>query len=653
MMKTKRMKNFCMLCAMALCTGSAFSQTLIYYGNSEVGKDEFLRAYNKNKPAVTDKEKALRDYLDLYTNFKLKVKAAQELHLDTVAQIRYDVQNFREQVTENYMGDDKGIQALVDEGAARAAKDMHVVVFSIPVAAGAKPEDTLKAYNAAKEIYSTLQKESGNYADAAEAISEKYVPVRYSDAGFVTAFALPYEFENIVYNTKPGNVSAPYRNAKGWYVLKVTEERPDAGKWRVAQVLLAFPPNADNITKLAVKQKADSVYGLLQKGLPFGDAAKLYSDDRMTYMAQGELPEFSTGRYDPAFEAQVFKLAANNDITAPFETPYGYHIVKRINRTPIPADKNDPSYQFDIKQKVIADSRMNSVREKFAKDIMVKTGYKRPAGVTEAELYRYADTLMKNPTIENTNDQPISKKNIIVFKDGSPIKGDEWLKYIREVKSTPDQSKVESNKVLWDKFATQSALNYYKKNLESYNSDFKYQMQEFREGNMLFEIMERNVWGKAGTDNAALKSYYEAHKTNYKWAASADVIVLNCANEKAAAKAIEGLKDNKSLTAIAEGSNNEVQADSGRYELNQITDKGMNPAGAVPKISDIIKNEDGTTVVIKYLKFYPGGEQRTFEEARGLVINDYQNVLEQQWVEKLKVKYPVKINEKLFQEMIK
>jgi peptidyl-prolyl cis-trans isomerase SurA len=113
------------------------------------------------------------------------------------------------------------------------------------------------------------------------------------------------------------------------------------------------------------------------------------------------------------------------------------------------------------------------------------------------------------------------------------------------------------------------------------------------------------------------------------------------------------LKDNKSLITIAEGSNNEVQADSGRYELNQITDKGMNPAGAVPKISDIIKNEDGTTVVIKYLKFYPGGEQRTFEEARGLVINDYQNVLEQQWVEKLKVKYPVKINEKLFQEMIK
>jgi peptidyl-prolyl cis-trans isomerase SurA len=517
MMKTKRMKKFCMLCAMALCTGSAFSQTLIYYGNSEVGKDEFLRAYNKNKPAVTDKEKALRDYLDLYTNFKLKVKAAQELHLDTVAQIRYDVQNFRDQVTENYMGDDKGIQALVDEGAARAVKDVHVLVFSVPVAANAKPEDTTKAYNAVKEAYSILQKGS-DYEDAVTALSEKYVPVRYSDAGFVTAFSLPYEFENIVYNTKPGNVSAPYRNAKGWYVLKVTEERPDAGKWRVAQVLLAFPPNADNITKLAVKQKADSVYGLLQKGLAFGDAAKLYSDDRMTYMAQGELPEFSTGRYDPAFEAQVFKLAANNDITTPFETPYGYHIVKRISRTPVPADKNDPSYQFDIKQKVIADSRMNSVREKFAKDVMVKTGYKRPAGVSEAELYRYADTLMKNPTIENTNDQPISKKNIIIFKDGSPIKGDEWLKYVREVKSTPDQSKVESNKVLWDKFATQSALNYYKKNLESYNSDFKYQMQEFREGNMLFEIMERNVWGKAGADNAALKSYYEAHKTNYKWA---------------------------------------------------------------------------------------------------------------------------------------
>lgn len=653
MMKTKRMKKFYMLCAMALCTGSAFSQTLIYYGNSEVSKDEFLRAYNKNKPTVTDKEKALRDYLELYTNFKLKVKAAQELHLDTVAQIRYDVQNFRDQVTENYMGDDKGIQALIDEGAARAAKDEHVLVFSVPVAADAKPEDTLKAYNAAKEIYSLLQKGPANYAESAASLSAKYVPVRYSDAGFITAFSLPYEFENLVYNTKPGSVSAPYRNAKGWYILKVTEERPDPGKWRVAQVLLAYPPNADNNTKLAVKQKADSVYGLIQKGLSFADAAKLYSDDRMTYMAQGELPEFSTGRYDAAFEAQVFKLAANNDMTRPFETPYGYHIVKRIAQTRVPAGKNDPTYQFDIKQKVMADSRMNDVKEKFARDIMVKTGYKKSAGVTESDLYRYADSMMKNPTIENTNDQPISKRTVITFKDGSQIKGDEWLKFVREVRSAPEQAAKESNKALWDKFATQSALNYYKRNLESYNNDFKYQMQEFREGNMLFEIMERNVWGKAGADNAALKAYYEAHKLNYKWAASADVVILNCANEKAAIKAVQGLNDNKSLTAIAEGSNNEVQADSGRYELSQIADKSMNPAGAVPKISDIIKNEDGTAVVIKYLRFYPGGEQRTFEEARGLVINDYQNVLEAQWVEKLKAKYPVRINEKLFSEMLK
>lgn len=646
------MKKISMLCAIALCSTAAFSQTLITYGNSQVSKDEFLRAYNKNKPAVTDKEKSMRDYLELYTNFKLKVKAAQELHLDTITQIRYDIQNFRDQVTANYMGDEKGIQALVDEAALRSAKDVHVLLFSVPILPNAKPEDTVKAYAAAKELYNQLSKGNADYTETVTNISAKYAPVKYNDAGFITAFTLPYEYENIIYNLKPGSVSAPYRGTKGLYVFKVTEERPDAGKWRVAQILFAYPPDADYNTKLAVKEKADSIYGLLQRGLQFADAAKLYSDDRITYLTQGELQEFSTGKYEPAFESQVFKLKNNNDYTKPFETQYGYHIVKRLAQTPIPSDITDQTYQFDIKQKVMQDARMGSVKEKFGKEITVKTGFKRAAGVSDADLYRYADSMMKDPTIENTNAQPVSKKTVITFKDGSQVKGDEWLKFVREYRSNSEQ-KPETNKVLWDKFAAQSVLNYYTRNLEQYNADFNYQMQEFREGNLLFEIMERNVWGKAGADSAALRNYYNAHKENYKWAVSADVIIINCANEKAAIAAREKLKQGINITGIAEKSNNEAQADSGRYELSQLSEKNTAANTTVPYITEVRTNTDGTAYFIKYLKFYNTGDQRTFEEARGLVINDYQNVLEQLWITQLKAKYPVKYNEALFNTMLK
>ncbi len=645
----KQLFIFCALCA----SGSAgFSQVLFTYGNSPVSKDEFLRAYNKNKPAVTNKEKSIRDYLELYSNFKLKVKAARELRMDTIAQIKYDVQNFREQVTENYLGDEKGIQQLVDEAAARSLKDLHVLFFSVPVPANALPADTLKAAAAARELYSRLQKNTGSDVAVVSEINKNYTTAKYADAGFITAFSLPYEFENIVYNTKPGSISMPYRNTRGWYIFKIAEQRQNAGKWKIAQVLFAYPPGADDAVKITVKHRADSVYNLLQHGLTFGEAAKQYSDDRITYLAQGELPEFTTGRFDAAFESAVFKLKDINSITVPFETSYGYHIVKKLAETPMPADMSDVAVQFDIKQKVLQDARIHSLKEKFAKDLFKKTGFKKSNTVSDADLYRYADTLMKNPGIEATNAQPISKKTIITFKDGSLVKGDEWLKFVRDFRANPDINKGESNKILLDKFSSQMVLDFYKKNLEAYNEDFKFQMQEFKEGNMLFEVMEKNVWGKAGADNVPLKTYYNDHKQNYKWAASADVVIFNCSNEAAAAKTLALLKEGKMAKTIADSSNAEVQFDSSRYELSQIADKNFSADNAVPFYSSIIKNADGTAMVLKYLKLYTAGGQRSFEEARGLVINDYQNVLEQQWLALLKKKYPVKINEAVVKEIL-
>ncbi|MEJ7610304.1 MAG: peptidylprolyl isomerase [Ferruginibacter sp.] len=644
-----RIKNVLVFSSIALLSGSAFSQTLITYGNNTIDKSEFLRAYNKNKPATADKEKAMRDYLVLYTNFKLKVKAAQTLRLDTVAQIRFDIQNFRDQVTGNYLSNDAGLQLLINEAVARAEKDKHVLYFSVPVAENATPADTLKAFSAAKELYNLLKKGSTDYAQHIAEVSAKFSPVKFADAGYVTAFSVPYQFENIIYNTTAGTISEPYRTNKSWVMFKVNNERPGAGKWKVAQILFAYPPDADYTAKLAIKEKADSVYDLLKKGLSFADAARSYSDDRMTSVSGGELSEFGAGKYSSSFENNVFRLGKDNEITAPFETAFGYHIVKRVSHTPLP-DKNDASYRFDIKQQVLQDARMNREKEQFAKDIALKTGYKKSSIVTDAELMRYADSVSKNRATDYTELLPLSKKTIISFRDGSAIKGEEWLKFVRDYKSNAEQSK-ESNQQIWNRFVSQSVINYYKRHLEQYNPDFKYQMQEFTEGNMLFEIMERNVWSKAGADSAGLAAYYSAHKENYKWAAAADVLIFNSADEQKATEAIQQLKVGTGWQAIAEMSNNAVQSDSGRYELAQVP--GAGPAGIkAGEVSAIIKNSDGTASFVKYIKIYEPGMQRSFSEARGLVINDYQNVLEKQWVAELRKQYPVKINDAVFKEMM-
>ncbi len=646
------MKKIFIVSLVACCYKTAFTQTLISYGNSSTTKEEFLRAYNKNKPVTTDKAKAIKDYLELYTNFKLKVKAAQELRIDTIAQIKYDVQNFREQITENYLNDEAGLQALISEAADRSKKDIHTLYFSVPLSENATALDTLKAYNAVKELYNKLKGGSTEYAQIVADITTKFSLIKYSDLGFITAFSVPYQFEHIIYNTKTGTVSQPYKTGKGWFIFKTLEERQNTGKWKASQLLFAYPPEADYNTKLAVKEKADSVYKLLQNGLPFSEAAKNYSEDRMTYLTGGEMPEFSTGKYNLQFEKNVFSLKQDNDISKPFETTFGYHIVKRISNTPLPLDKGDASYLFDIKQKVQQDERINTIKEKFIKDVITLTGFKKPVAINEGEIYKYADSLTLQQSVDKPDVFAINKKTIYSFKDGTTIKGDEWIKYLR---NNTGIEKTISNKELWENFTKQQILNYYKLHLENYSSDFKNQMQEFKEGNMLFEIMERNVWSKAGLDSAGLVKYYNANKTNYKWQESADVLIFNCTDEQQAIDAMEALKAGKDWKALSENSNGKIQADSGRYEIAQLPIDPNNSRTKTPvgNFSPIIKNTDGTAAFVKFVKLYEVNMQRDFNDARGLVINDYQNVLEQQWVEKLRKKYTVKINEAVLSNIIK
>jgi peptidyl-prolyl cis-trans isomerase SurA len=206
---------------------------------------------------------------------------------------------------------------------------------------------------------------------------------------------------------------------------------------------------------------------------------------------------------------------------------------------------------------------------------------------------------------------------------------------------------------LLDKYVGAAALEYFRNHLEEYNADFKYQMQEFREGNMLFEIMERNVWSKASNDSVGLLNYYHQHQSKYLWDSSAAVLMFTCTNSKAADDAITSLKNGKNWRDIMNESDGRVQADSGQYEIAQI----QIPAGTTIQegiITNPVTNAtDNTAGFVKILKVFPANQQRSFEEARGLVINDYQNYLEEQWVNELKKKYPVKVNEVVFQSLLK
>ncbi|MEP7237933.1 MAG: peptidylprolyl isomerase, partial [Ferruginibacter sp.] len=650
--KTKQlMKKFLFLFAFTCFTTGAFSQTLFTYGNIAVDKNEFVRAYNKNKTPVTDKEKAYREYLDLYIKFKLKVKAAMELQLDTLPQLQYDAQSFRSQIEDSYLNNEKAVNDLLNEAFERSQKDLHVLHFFTPVDPAAKPEDTLKAYRSISAIYTALAAGKTDYDDMT---AKEPVKINQGDLGFITVFSLPYEYENVIYNLKMGQVSKPYRTKNGWHIFKLVGERKAVGKWKVAQVLISIPPDANAEAKKLYEKKADSIYQLLNKGEDFGKMARWFSDDRVTYGTNGELAEFGSGKFETSFENEVFKLTRDNEISKPFLTPYGYHIVKRLSQSPVSSDKNDMAYQFELKQKIQQDARINSAKDLYTKEVFKQVSLKKTDAVSNADLYRYADSVIAKPASETGNAvlYPITGKTIYTFAK-SKLTGKDWLDFVRSYKGGGELYQNETNAALVDKFVSSSVMDYYKKHLEDYNADFRYQMEEFKDGNVLFEIMERNIWGKASNDTEGLKKVYAENKAKYLWAASANIVLFNCANKTIADNARAALLSGKNWRKIVEEGNNNVQADSGRFELTQVPvtiDSKMEPGF----VSETVVNPvDGNASFIKLIHHYGANLQRNFDEARGLVINDYQITLEEKWINDLKKIYPVKVNEAVFESVLK
>ena len=625
------------------------AQTLFTYGTNQVSKQEFLRAYNKNKTEVKDKQQALKEYLDLYAKFKLKVQAAKEMKLDTLQQLNYDVQNFRTQVEEGYLNDEKGIDQLLDEALARSQKDIHLLHFYIAISNKMAAADTIKAKKAMEEVREDLLKGKTDYDELVNEISAEFTKIKGTDIGYITALQIPYQFENVAYSLKPGGVSKVIRTKTGLHVFKNEGEKPSAGRWKIAQILLAVPPNVDAVTLKKIEHIADSLYNSLQAGADFAEMAKKLSDDKLTYMIGGEMPEFGTGKYDLPFETAVFALKNDGDITKPIFTGYGFHIVKRLQQKPTPIGRTDENFVYTIKQQLLQDARANIPKANFTKQVLAKIGFKKNTAVKDEVLYQYADSVVESKTVGN---YPINSKPIFSFTQ-LQVKGSDWLNFVKDYKLNNDVYKGESNKELLEKYINTAGIEYYRKHLEEFNDDFKYQMQEFKEGNMLFETMERNVWSRAANDSIGLMHFYTTHATQYKWAASASVYLFNCNSDKVANEAAVALQNGKSWKTIADESEGKIQADSGRYELSQIqlAPGSIIKEGTITK--PLVNTSDFTASFVKILQLYPANAPRSFDEAKGLVINDYQNYLEEQWLTELKKKNPIKINEAVFNSLLK
>lgn len=629
-----------------LFSSTLTAQTLFTCDGRGVSKEDFLKAYNKNNTGEKTTEKSYREYLELYIRFKLKVRAAYDMRLDTLPSQRAELQNFRNQVADTYLKDEASLDKLVNEVFTRGQKDIHLAHIFIATPA---PADSTSAYGKALTAYNALKK-GKKFAEAAIQWSDDpSVKKNGGDIGYITVFSLPYELETLAYSTPVGQVSKPYHSKGGYHIFKNLGERKSLGKIRAAQILISTPPDASAAVREECRQRADSLYTALQKGADFAQLARSYSGDNLSYQSGGEMPEFSVGRYDSAFEAAAFALDRNGAISRPVATAFGYHIIRRLGRTPFPQELNDATVA-ELKQQINNDARAEVSKQALLKRIYQQTGMSR-SDFSQSDLWGFTDSAMTNPGLNFY--RSLSNSTVLFSFPEQQYAVQNWLDYVRTIKSSGRARNI-SDKALFEQYVGRMALDYYRNHLEEYNKDFAFQLAEFKEGNLLFEVMQRKVWDKASTDSVGLHTYYEAHKDKYWWESSADALLFTCSNEQAAQTLRTQLAANiygwrKWSDSAASG----IQADSGRYELAQIP--ALEKTTPIPnQFTSMVVNKQDNSVSFAYiLNVYQGRSPRNYRDARGFVINDYQTYLEDEWIATLKKKYPVNVDERVFASLPK
>ena len=468
--------------------------------------------------------------------------------------------------------------------------------------------------------------------------------------GFITVFSLPYQFENIIYNLSPGKYSTPYRSNSGYHIFKNVEERKAVGRIKVSQILITVPPGSDDAAKKKIAMLADSLYTRLQKGDDFGKLAGLFSNDVVSSASNGQVPEFGLGTYDPAFEAVAFSLPANGALSKPFLTAHGYHIVKRMALTPPSAVKNKKSLDI-IRSLVEKDGRVNVAKERLYNKIISKAGFKQ-FNVDPVMLQMYLDSVLASrpPSLGN----PVNKSTALFSVGGSTKIVNDLISYSISNRYSADGSGLKPFNQLNDDFKKAMVMEYYRDHLEDFNEDFNAQMKELKDGNLFFDIMMKEIWSNAQSDTTGQKTFYDNNKGKYKWNYSADAVIFYCGDE-ATAKAFRDMlvKDKSKWKEMLEGFSDKITSDSARFEVTKIP--GAQKTTAKPgTITNIIKNKDDNSASFAVIfKIYPMPGQKSFADARGDIVSDFQDDMDKKWIAELRKKYPVKVNEDVLKTISK
>ena len=654
----------CMLFAAAFTAAPVHAQdeAVLTVGEESVSLADFEHIFLKNNRDSVITEAALDEYMELFINFKLKVQAAEALGMDTVETFQKELAGYRTQLARPYLTNNELLDELVRQAWERKQEEVRARHILVSCSAQANPADTLKAWKRANAMRTRILNGEDFEAVALSKAGSDDPSVRDNggDLGWFSAFQMVYPFEEAAYTTAVGDLSPIVRTRYGYHFLEVTGRRDARGEIRAAHIMIRTKEGADDATLKAAEERINSIHDLLSKGIPWEELALKMSEDASTASKAGELPWFGTGKMVEEFENAAFGLTEDGQISAPFKTSYGWHIVKRLEyRAPATFEAS----KRELQKKVSRDSRSELTRASFLENLKAEYNYTANATAIKS-LKRIAakqdSVFFPGHPLTNVPSKT-EAATLLTIGDESATVAD-FVDYLNIVKIR--NADAGANTVIDEQLTSWSdklLLDHEDARLEAKHDDFRLLMEEYHDGILLFELTDEKVWSKAVKDTAGLEAYHAAHVGDFMWDTRAEVDIFTCADEKAVKAARKAVKKGKDLVAFQRDYNaengNSITLTSGRFSEGDNTwgDRVLADAAAgtlsekAPAFATYEGGGDETVLV--HVGAVRSPEPKTLAEARGQVIAAYQDHLEAEWIEALRAGTTVEVNRALLQTL--
>ena len=508
------------------------SKTIVTIDETPVSTEEFLYIYNKNnlhEGPVTQKE--LRDYLDLFINFKLKVREAESLGLDKDSVFIEELEGYRKQLANPYLTETRLLDSLARVTYVRLQEEVNASHILIQVPLEAPPNDTLAGFRKLTDLRKKILSGHDFGQMALEKSEDPSAKQNKGNLGYFSAMQMVYPFEEAAYQLPIDSISQPVRTNFGYHLIKVHDRRPSQGRIQVSHILVRALESLSSSDSTLAANRVWEIYHRAVDNQDWDLLCRQFSEDVGTKTKGGTLPWFKTGDISniPPFEKAAFELEKNGDISEPVKTAYGWHIIRLDSTQTLESfEKLEPK----IRSNLSANSRADLNQQELIKRLKEENNFKENQEVIDEALSFANDSLIEGnwQTLVHWGNQ----QKVLFSIEKIDYNVEAFYLYVKRKQPLKNSSlPIEMMRAAYIDYSKECLINYEDDHLADKYYDYKMLLKEYRDGILLFQLMETKVWNQAIKDTSGLKQYFKEYQHQYQWESRAVASIFNVADQEA------------------------------------------------------------------------------------------------------------------------